>query len=126
MKQSLSTGLASLALVAALAGSAPSLAGSEPIPGVDIIVEKNPGGSKLTVGSVGRDNQFAGELRLAAGTYVIGTACKTAVRCPAHALARVSVGGKNLTADSRGVYSFSVAEGTGRPTAIRGAIKLLR
>jgi hypothetical protein len=87
---------AALILTAALTTTTPTEAGSNPIPGVDIIVRKNPGGTAMVVGSVGSNGAFRGEIKLPAGSYIIYTACSPRVRCRANELASLIVDGRSI------------------------------
>ncbi len=123
-------GAAILATVA-LAAATPSVATNNPIPGIDIIVQKDcdPPCPPSTI-SVNRDNTFAGQLRLTPGTYRVSTACSPRVRCPAHRLTTLMVNGRSVIPDARGGVRIAVGDvnGDGRAdlTTFRGTIKLER
>ena len=96
--------------------TAPAMAQSinDPIPGVDIIVEKNPGGTALTVGQTGRDGWFGGRVRVEGGEYQVRAACPLRRRCPAFRLASVSVDGRVISPNARGQFVFPVGSSIGQ------------
>jgi hypothetical protein len=115
----------------ALVAATPSVAANNPIPGVDIIVEKKPPPSALVIGSVGPDGGFSIQAKLAPGNYVVRTACSPRVRCPAHRLTSLSVNGRavSLAASGGGIrIAAGDVNGDGRAelTTFRGTITLKR
>ena len=123
-------GAAVLATVA-LAAATPSVATNKPIPGVDIIVEKNPPPpSALVVASVNPDGGFAGQAKLVPGSYRVRTACSPRVRCPAHRLTTLMVNGKPVNTTASGGVRIAVGDlngdGLADLTTLSGTIKLNR
>lgn len=118
--------LATMALGAATA----SLAGSELIPGIDIIVRKDPGGSAMVVGTVGANGAFGGSAKLIAGNYIIHTACSRGVRCASHQLTSLMVNGRTVSTAARSGVHVAVGDfnGDGKEelTTFRGTISLNR
>lgn len=102
----------------------PALAqtGSDPIPGVDIIVKKSPGGSALAVGRTGRDGWFAGAVRVEAGEYSVTAACPPRRTCPAFRLASVTVDGRPVSPDARGQHRFPVGASGGVSVTLRALV----
>ena len=88
--------------------TAPAMAQTtaDPIPGVDIIVQKDPGGSALVVGRSGRDGWFRGSVRVQAGEYRISAACPPRVMCRAFRLASVRVNGRQLSPNADGRFTW--------------------
>lgn len=123
---------AALMLAAALAAAMPAAAINNPIPGVDIIVRKDPDGSALVVGSVGRGGAFGGSAKLEAGTYVIYTACSGGVRCPPHTLTSLMVDGRTvpLTPSSGGTRDFVnkglITNSNSKLVVVRGTVRIDR
>ncbi|MBX9803705.1 MAG: hypothetical protein K2Y04_13225 [Caulobacteraceae bacterium] len=87
---------------------------SNPIPGVDIIVKKNPGGSTLVVGQSGRDGWVSSRVRVERGEYQVSAACPPRRQCPAFRLASVSIDGRALIPNARGEFIFPVGSSTGQ------------
>jgi hypothetical protein len=97
-----------------LAGPALAQATNKPIPGVDIIVEKNPGGGARVVGQSGRDGWFRGPVRVEAGEYHITAACPPRRMCRPFRLAAVRVDGRTITPNARGEFVFPVGSSIGQ------------
>ena len=96
--------------------TAPAMAQTinNPIPGIDIIVEKDPGGSALVVGQSGRDGWFRGSVRVQAGEYRVEGRCPPRVMCAGFRLASVRVNGRQLIPNARGEFVFPVGSSTGQ------------
>lgn len=96
--------------------TAPAMAQDEqkPIPGVDIIVEKNPGGGALVVGQSGRDGWVSSRVRVERGEYQVRAACPQRRQCPAFRLASVSIDGRALIPNARGEFIFPVGSSIGQ------------
>jgi hypothetical protein len=68
---------------------------NNPIPGVDIIVQKKPGGTAFTVATSGRDGRFETRVPLEPGfDYEIRSACRARRACPPHELTALTVNGQ--------------------------------
>lgn len=96
--------------------AAPAMAQTtnKPIPGVDIIVEKNPGGGALVVGQSGRDGWLSSRVRVERGEYQVSAACPPRRQCPAFRLASVSIDGRALIPNARGEFFFPVGTSIGQ------------
>ncbi|MBI2260780.1 MAG: carboxypeptidase regulatory-like domain-containing protein [Caulobacterales bacterium] len=66
----------------------------EPIPGIDIVVRKNPGGLAVVAATSGRDGRFSARVQLEPGEYQVSTACRARTACPAHELSSLTVDGR--------------------------------
>lgn len=104
--------------------ASPAMAINDPIPGVDIIVKKNPGGIALVEDVTDMRGGFTVRLK-AAGRYTLSTACPAGMLpCPPR---RLSVflpdggpaSGARLIAAADGSYDVIVAKGG---TALRGVV----
>jgi hypothetical protein len=116
---------AAAAALGVLLLSAPALAqgrGSEPIPGVDIIVEKNPGGTSLVVGQSGPDGWFRGPVRVEAGEYEVGAACPPRRQCPAFRLTSVRINGRMIAPNGRGQFVFPVGSSVGTQVRLEARV----
>ena len=121
--------LATLALTAATASLAQS--SNQPIPGIDVVIQKQPWGSgAMVIGTVGTNGAFGGSVKLPAGTYLVTTACSPRVRCPAHRLTTLMVNGRTVSTAARGGVRVAVGDlnGDGKEelTTFRGTITLIR
>lgn len=87
---------------------------NNPIPGIDIVVKKNPSGRALVVGQSGRDGHFSGSVRVENGEYQVSAACPARRRCPDFRLASVSVDGRRIEPDARGGFAFPVGASLGQ------------
>lgn len=105
---------AALSLLLLLAGPVLAQAINNPIPGVDIIVEKNPGGGALVVGQTGRDGWFRGPVRVETGEYQVTAACPPRRMCRAFRLTTVRVDGRTITPNARGEFVFPVGSSIGQ------------
>jgi hypothetical protein len=95
---------------------------SNPIPGIDIIVQKKPSSTTIVV-PVDASGTFSVRLK-EPGNYTVSTACRTG-DCPAIALS-LNVAGKVLKPDADGAagYDFTVGQGgldLGGQIFVRGA-----
>ena len=65
---------------------------NNPIPGVDIIVQKKPGGTAFTVATSGRDGRFEVRVPLEPGfDYEVRSACRAREACQPHQLTALTV-----------------------------------
>lgn len=87
---------------------------NNPIPGIDVVVQKKPNGGELVVGQSGRDGWFRGTVRVEAGEYQVTAACPPRRMCPAFRLAEVRVDGRTITANARGEFVFPVGSSVGQ------------
>jgi hypothetical protein len=103
-------------LALALCAAAPAWAQTSNalIPGIDIVVQKLPGGGALVVGQTGRDGWFRGPVRVEAGQFQVTSACPPRRMCPAFRLAEVRVDGRTIAPDARGAFVFPVGSSTGQ------------
>lgn len=85
-----------------------------PIPGINVTVQKQPGGNALVVGQSARDGWFRGAVRVEAGEYQVTSACPPRRMCPAFRLAEVRVDGRTITPNARGEFVFPVASSVGQ------------
>lgn len=83
-----------------------------PIPGIDIIVKKNPGGVAVVVGQSGRDGRFSGSVRVESGSYQIEAACPARQTCRAYRLTEVLISGRALAPNAKGEFIFPVGTST--------------
>lgn len=87
---------------------------NNPIPGINVVVQKHPGGSALVVGQTGRDGSFSGRIRVDRGEYQIRAACPPQRQCSAFRLASVSIDGRTIAPNARGQFVFPVGSGIGQ------------
>lgn len=97
-----------------LAGPVLAQSSNNPIPGIDVVVKKQPTGSALVVGQSGRDGWFRGPVRVEAGEYQVSAACPARRMCRAFRLAEVRIDGRRITPNARGEYVFPVGSSTGQ------------
>lgn len=100
---------AAFALAVGLAcwGSA-ALGTSNPIPGIDIIVRKKPGGSIVVTPTSDHSGKFS--VKLGSGDYTVSTACKSGGCTPSQL--SLNVAGKSYpNADGTMIYEFTVGKG---------------
>jgi hypothetical protein len=95
-----------------LAGPVLAQSQNNPIPGIDVVVRKQPGGGALVVGQSGRDGWFRGPVRVEAGEYQVTAACPPRRMCRAFRLAEVRIDGRQITPNARGEYVFPVEAST--------------
>ena len=102
--------LAAVAALGLILFTAPAMAqtAANPIPDVNIIVKKDPGGSALVVGQSGRDGWVSSRVRVERGEYQVSAACPPRRQCPAFRLASVSIDGRAVIPSARGEFIFSV------------------
>ena len=93
-----------------LASATTAIASGKPIPGVDIIVRKKPGGIIATVVSDER-GRFS-VVVLEPGRYTVSTSCpaKRPRTCPPHRVS-INVSDKPLRAGLGGSHDFAIAKG---------------
>ena len=75
---------AALAALALSFSVTAAMATNDPIPGVDIIVKKNPGGLAVVVATTDAKGKFSARVA-APGNYTLSTACHPKAVCPAYA-----------------------------------------
>jgi hypothetical protein len=97
----------------ALAVSGAAINPGEPIPGVDVKLGKNPGGSVTVVATTDRDGRFSARARVERGEYVVSTACSPRQTCPPNRQLTLTVDGRSVRPDARGVYLFPVGGSLG-------------
>lgn len=97
-----------------LSAATPALAQNNPIPNIDILLQKPPGGSALAVGETGRDGWFRDPIPVEAGEYQVAAACPPRRQCPAFRIAEVLVNGRVIGPDARGRFVFLVGSGIGQ------------
>jgi hypothetical protein len=113
------TALAAALALASLAAPLAARASNEPIPGIDIIVRKEPGGTATRVATTGRDGQFSGRVTLERGQYVVITTCRAGVRCPAVQLGALTVNGQPVRGP-KGASPQRIRGGFLLPLAVSG------
>lgn len=96
--------------------TAPAMAqtAAHPVPGVNITVKKDPGGSALVVGQSGRDGWVSSRVRVERGEYQVSAACPPRRQCPAFRLASVSIDGRAVIPSARGEFIFLVGSSIGQ------------
>lgn len=97
----------------ALAVSGAAVSPGEPIPGVDVKLGKNPGGSVIVVATTDREGRFSARVRVERGEYAVSTACAPRQTCPANRQLTLTVDGRPVRPDARGVYLFPVGGSLG-------------
>lgn len=102
----------------AFIGLALSLSGAainpgEPIPGVDVNLGKNPGGTAIVVATTDREGRFSARVRVEQGEYAVSTACAPRQACPPNRQLTLTVDGRPVRPDARGVYLFPVGASLG-------------
>ena len=112
---------AALAFTAAsllLIPTTPVIAEQEtPIPGVDIIVKKKPGGSIAVVATTDREGRFSGRFA-EPGDYTISFACRAKAPCPRFA-ATLAANGQPLKSSEAMTYDLTVG---GEPVVLTGTV----
>ncbi len=106
--------------------AAPALAGSEPIPGIDIIVQKKPGGQALRVATSDREGRFVARIA-EPGEYTLSTSCRVRAGCPDQAVdfapelrSRMSANEASASGALK-TYSFRVTPGG--PLLLSGRVR---
>jgi hypothetical protein len=107
--------LALAALV--LSTAAPMRASINPIPGVDVIVKKNPPGTKPIVATTDRSGRFTARVT-EPGKYTVFIVCKTEP-CP-HFTVSISASGKELKANKDLSYDLTVEDR--KPVVLTGQV----
>ena len=97
----------------ALAVTAAAINPGEPIPGVDIYLGKDPGGSPIVVATTDREGRFSARVRVERGEYAVSTACAPRQTCPSGRRLTLVVDGRPVIPDARGVYLFPVGASLG-------------
>ncbi len=95
---------------------------NNPIPGVDIIVQKKPGGTALVAGATGRDGRFSARVRVEPSEYEVSGACRTRRTCPPFRLTSVRIDGRTLSPDVQRRFNFTVRPGA--PSALIAAVAM--
>lgn len=116
---------AAAAALGVLLLSAPAMAQgrtNNPIPGIDIIVQKDPGGSALVVGQSGPDGWFRGPVRVEAGEYEIRATCAPRRQCPAFRLTSVRINGRMIAPNARGQFVFPVGSSVGTQVRVEARV----
>lgn len=85
----------------------------EPIPGVDVKLGKNPGGSVIVVATTDREGRFSTRVRVERGEYAVSTACAPRQDCQPDRQLTLTVDGRPVRPDARGVYLFPVGASLG-------------
>lgn len=86
----------------------PATAQNEVIPGIDIIVQKKPGGIAMPAGTSGRDGRFSVRVRVERGQYEVTTACRPRTPCLPHRLVELMVDDRRILPDAQGRFSFPI------------------
>ena len=97
----------------ALAVSGAAINPGEPIPGVDIYLGKNPGGSPIVVATTDREGRFSARARVERGEYAVSTACSPRQACPPNRQLTLTVDGRPVRPDAGGAYLFPVGASLG-------------
>ena len=97
----------------ALAVSGATVNPGEPIPGVDVNLGKNPGGLPIVVATTDREGRFSARVRVERGEYAVSTACSPRQACPPNRQLTLTVDGRPVRPDARGVYLFPVGGSLG-------------
>lgn len=97
----------------ALAVSGAAITPGEPIPGVDIYLGKDPGGSPVVVATTDAEGRFSARVRVERGGYAVSTACSRRQTCPPNRQLTLSVDGRPVRPDARGHYLFPVGASLG-------------
>ncbi|HWQ85259.1 hypothetical protein [Brevundimonas sp.] len=97
----------------ALAVSGAAINPGEPIPGVDVNLGKNPGGSVIVVATTDGEGRFSARVRVERGEYVVSTACSPRQTCPPNRQLTLTVDGRSVRPDARGAYLFPVGGSLG-------------
>ncbi|MDI1328159.1 MAG: hypothetical protein PSV23_15305 [Brevundimonas sp.] len=85
----------------------------EPIPGVDVNLGKDPGGTAIVVATTDREGRFSVQVRVERGEYAVSTACSPRQACPSNRRLTLSVDGRPVRPDARGRYLFPVGGSLG-------------
>lgn len=96
----------------------------EPIPGVDIYLGKNPGGRAVVVANTDREGRFSAQVRVEPGEYAVTTACAPRRPCRPNRLLTLSVDGREIRPNTRGIYLFPVGSSLGT-VMISGRVETL-
>lgn len=106
--------------IAGLVVAAVALSGmvtrGEPIPGIEVKLGKNPGGSLAVVATTDREGRFSARVRVEPGEYAVSTACSPRQTCPSNRQLTLSVDGQPVRPDARGAFLFPVGASLGTVT----------
>lgn len=86
----------------ALAVSGAAINPGEPIPGVDVNLGKNPGGTAIVIATTDREGRFSARVRVERGEYAVSTACAPRQSCPPNRQLTLTVDGRPVRPDARG------------------------
>lgn len=96
----------------------------EPIPGVDVKLGKNPGGQVIVVATTDREGRFSAQVRVESGEYAVTTACAPPRPCRPNRLLTLSVDGREVRPNARGIHLFPVGSSLGT-VMISGRVEAL-
>lgn len=113
-----STARAFLAGLALAGACTAAMAAINPIPGVDIIVKKNPGGHVIVTATSDRSGHFTARVT-EPGEYTVTTACRQPSACRAHTL---SINGGGLVKSGGGTMPYSFTVTARNPVVLTGQI----
>lgn len=113
---------AALAMTAGslLIPATPAIANNNPIPGVDIIVKKKPGGVAIVANTTDKSGQFTARVG-EPGDYTISFACRAKAPCPRFA-ATLAANGKSLKSSEAMTYDLTVGRD---PVTLTGSVETL-
>ena len=77
---------------------------NNPIPSIDVVIQKKPAGHAVVGGQTGRDGLVRGPIRVETGEYEVSAVCPPRGTCPAW----VRTNGRNISPDARGQFVFPV------------------
>ena len=104
--------VAAVSLVLAASVSIGMAHAGEPIPGVDIELNKDPGGA-IVVATTDREGRFSAQVRVEPGVYAVTTACAPRRPCRPNRLLTLSVDGRAVRPNARGIHLFPVGSSLG-------------
>lgn len=108
----------------ALAVSGAAINPGEPIPGVDVKLGKNPDGRAIVVATTDRESRFSAQVRVEPGEYAVTTACAPQRPCRPNRLLTLSVDGREVRPNTRGIHLFPVGSSLGT-VMISGRVETL-
>ena len=97
----------------AVSASGGMVEAGEPIPGVDIYLGKTPGGLAVVVATTDRQGRFSARARVEQGEYAVSTRCVSRTACPLNRSLSLSVDGRQIRPNERGLYLFPVGASLG-------------
>ncbi|MES2002274.1 MAG: carboxypeptidase-like regulatory domain-containing protein [Pseudomonadota bacterium] len=115
-----STALAMTAASLLLIPTTPLAASETPIPGVDIIVKKKPGGVAIVANTTDKSGQFTARFA-EPGDYTISFACRAKTPCPRFA-ATIAANGQPLKSSEAMTYDLTVDRD---PVTLTGSVETL-